>query len=115
MIYVGLKAIARRMKWKAASTVLSNAEKYTEPELNFPLVMRPLPNGRFTWISEDALITEWLRRHQKLTPDKQLRRVQKLRPKTISRTRCEICGDIRVKEKWPKRYHTQLPLGREGE
>ena len=90
MLYLGLRAIAKRMKWKAASTVLVHHEKYTDPALNFPLVMRPLPNGRFTWITDEVLITEWLRRHQKLTPDKQLRRVQKLRPKTISRTRLSM-------------------------
>ncbi len=46
MIYVGLRAVAKRMKWKSPSTVLSHAEKYTDPALNFPLVMRPLGGNR---------------------------------------------------------------------
>ena len=104
-IYVGLRAIAKRMKWKAASTVLSHAEKYEDPELRFPLVMRPLGGNRFVWITDDALIAEWLRRHRNLTPGQQLLRVMrpsKLKPRTVGRTVCDTCGDMRIKVRWPQ-------------
>jgi len=55
MIYVGLRAIAKRMKWKAPQTVLRNYE-YRD----FPIVHRYLANGRWCWITDDILITKWL-------------------------------------------------------
>ncbi len=105
MIHVGLRAIAKRMKWKAASTVLRHAELYSDPSLNFPLVMRPLGGNRFVWTTSDTLITSWMRQHRKLTPDQQLLRVtrpSKLKPRTVGQTICPICGDVRTKVRWPK-------------
>ena len=118
MICVGLRAIAKKMGWKSPSTPLRHAELYSDPKLNFPLVMRRLGGNRFVWTTTDTLITEWMRQHRKLTPDQQLLRVtrpSKLKPRTVGQTVCDICGGIKIKQKWPKRYHTQPPLGRERE
>ena len=55
-VYVGLRAIAKRMGWKSPQTVLRQYQSH-----GFPLVPRPLKNGQYCWITDDMLILEWLK------------------------------------------------------
>ena len=59
-LYVGLRAIAKRMKWKSPQSVLRNYEYH-----DFPIVRRTLANGRWCFITDDILITKWLERQWK--------------------------------------------------
>ena len=59
-LYVGLRAIAKRMGWKSPQTVLRNYEYH-----DFPIIRRNLANGRWCWITDDELIVQWLKRQWK--------------------------------------------------
>ncbi len=90
-IYIGLRNISKRMGYKSPSTVLKHASLYQDQELNFPLVLRPLPNGRFVWITDDLLIKDYLKAHRRANLHLE-KRVSKGKPKILRRT-CERCGE----------------------
>ena len=91
-VHVGLKAIAKAIKVRSPQTVLEYAKKYADPNLNLKLVIRPLPNGKFTWITTSEFIHEWLKALHKARPE-ELKRVSRHRPKIVRRT-CERCGEV---------------------
>ncbi len=91
-VLVGLKSIARAIKVKSPQTVLEYANKYPNPELNLKLIIRPLPNGRFTWITDSQFIHSWLKALHKAQPE-ELKRVTRHRPKIVRRN-CSRCGEV---------------------
>ncbi len=91
-IYIGLRKISKRMGFRSPQTVLSLSQRYADQDLNFPLVIRSLPNGRFIYITDDLLIKDYLKAHRRKQPE-QLKRVSRHRPK-ITRRMCERCGEV---------------------
>ena len=91
-MYKGLREIAKRMRWKAASTVLVAASRYQDDRFNLPLVMHVLPNNRFIWTTDELNLKPWIQRMTNLTPDQQLKRVTMHKPKIVRRT-CTRCGE----------------------
>jgi len=58
--YAGLRKISKIMGWKSPQTVLRNYEWH-----DFPIIRRNLANGRWCWITNSELVTQWLKRQWK--------------------------------------------------
>ncbi len=94
-IYIGLRQIAARMRWKSPQTVLRNYGSR-----NFPIIRRFLPNGRFVWITDDTLIMKWLEGQWHPAPVRAVVPRRHYEP-------CQRCGDLVLVLK-----QKQYPAGR---